>query len=125
MDKLAHETTDASIIEAFIEEFQYILLDEDPCWEEMKMAFDWLREEAKNATCFTNINTLNRCRRLAESAFCWKVKNERRRVWKESKKVNRELMKRFETLRTTRKSMKGKLPVFEAHREEEKVPPSK
>lgn len=44
-------------------------------------------------------------------------------AWNESKNVGKELKLRFEELRTTRKSTKGRIPIFEGHREEEKALP--
>jgi hypothetical protein len=121
--KLVHKARSNSIIGIFVEEFQEIFIIENPTFEQIKLVFDWLKEEAKCAMYFSDINALNKCRRFAESNFS-KLEYFKKMVWKESRIVNRELMKRFEELRTIRKSTKGRLPIFEGQREEVKALPS-
>lgn len=94
----------------------------NPTVKQLKQVFDWLRQEAKCAISFSEINELNKCRRMCESSFS-KFEPLKTVAWNESKSVGRDLKKRFEELRTTRKSTKGRFPIFEGHREEEKALP--
>jgi hypothetical protein len=119
---LLHGTHAESIVEAFLAEFEEVLFAEKPTIENVKQVFEWLRQEGQCAITFSEINALNKCRRLSEqtlSKFTWLKKA----TWRESKSVGRELMRRFEELRTTRKNTKGRIPLFEGQKEEEKALP--
>jgi hypothetical protein len=120
--RLLREAHTKSLVEAFIEEFQDVLVMENPTVRQVKQVFDWLRQEGKCAVSFSEINALNKCRRMGELSFS-KFEPLKTLTWNESKSVGRGFMKRFEELRTIRKSTRGRLPIFEGHREEEKALP--
>lgn len=120
--RLLRETHSKSLVEAFIEEFQEELVMENPTVKQLKQVFDWLRQEAKCAVSFSEIDQLNKCRRMGESSFS-KFEHLKALAWNESKSVGKDLMGRFEELRTIRKSTKGRFSLFEGHREEEKALP--
>ena len=120
--RLLREAHSKSLVEAFVEEFQEVLVTEKPTVRQVKQVFDWLRQEGKCAVFFSEINALNKCRRMSELSFS-KFEHLKTLTWSESKCVGRDFMKRFEELRTIRKSTKGRLPIFEGSREEEKALP--
>lgn len=119
---LLHGTHAESLVEAFLAEFEEVLITENPTIENVKQVFEWLRQEGRCAITFSEINALNKCRRMSEQMFS-KFNLLKKATWTESKSVGRELMRRFEELRTTRKSTKGRIPIFEGHKEEEKALP--
>jgi len=119
---LLHGTHAESLVEAFLAEFEEVLITETPTIENIKQVFEWIRQEGKCAVSFSEINALNKCRRKSELMFS-KFEFLKKATWNESKSVGRELMRRFEELRTIRKSTKGRIPIFEGHKEEEKALP--
>lgn len=120
--RLFKRTQHDSIMAVFIAEFQSVFLSDKPTWEEIKPIFDWLKNEAKCARYFADINAIDRCRRFTESHFL-RSTPVKKKVWKESKTVNHELLNRFEELRTIKKSTKGKLSLFEGESERERIIP--
>lgn len=121
--KLVKHTKSGHIISLFFEEFEDTFTSNEQDWDKVKIIFDWLKEEARNARYFSDINAIDKCRRISESYFS-KIECIKTNVLKESRKVNRELRKRFDELRTTRKSRKGKLfSLLESEHEHEKALP--
>lgn len=119
------EHSKSLIISMFFEEFENIFTDNEPNWNKIKVIFQWLREEAKNARYFSDINAIDKCRRISESHFS-RIKIIEARVRKESKRVNHELRRRFDELRTTKKGAKKKiLSVLTYEHKHDKVPPSR
>jgi hypothetical protein len=107
----------------FFEEFEHLFTCTDPSWEDIRMIFNWLKEEAQNARYFSDINAIDECRRTAEGQFSkfFRIKSK---VCNNSMKVNRELRKRFDTLRETKKAGRGKLlSVIAYEQENNKTPP--
>lgn len=121
-EKLLQETHAESLVEAFLAEFEEALITEKPTIEHVRQVFDWLRQEGRCAITFSEITALTKCRRVSEQVFS-KFRLLRKATRNESKSVGRALKRRFEELRTTRKSTKGRIPLFEGHKEEEKALP--
>ena len=107
----------------FIENFKEILADKNPRLEEVEQLFEWLKDEANSATSFCDINSVNYCRRLAEYRFS--KSSFKKEIRKKSKEVSHELVRRFDELRTVKKITKGRLAIFQGHKEEEKALPFK
>ena len=123
--KLVSHTKSGHIISLFFEEFEDTFTSDEQEWDKVKIIFSWLKEEARNARYFSDINAIDKCRRISESYFS-KKEGIKRQVIRESRKVNRELRKRFDELRTTRKSRRGKfLSLLESEHEHEKALPPK
>jgi hypothetical protein len=107
----------------FFEEFEDAFTNSEPSWCEVKMIFEWLREEAQNARYFSDINAIDKCRRISESHFS-KGESMKVNVRNESKKVNSRLRERFDELRIIRTSRKSKLFSLLAYEQEhDKAPP--
>jgi hypothetical protein len=122
-NRLVKYSQSSSIVSLFFEEFEDVFTENESSWDEVKMIFKWLREEARNARYFSDINAIDRCRRISESYFS-KVESIKVNVRTESKKVNCELRKRFDELRITRRSRKSKLLSLLAYEHEhDKTPP--
>jgi hypothetical protein len=121
--RLVKYSRSSSLISLFFEEFEDAFTNNELNWHEVKMIFEWLREEARNARYFYDINAIDKCRRISESYFS-KVESIEVNVRNESKKVNRELRKRFDELRIIRRSRKSKLFSLLAYEQEhDKAPP--
>lgn len=110
-----------SIAEAFFDEFEDTFMKQRPSWKEVKLALDWLKNEAKYARNFTDIEAVNECRRKTEAHFSRFV-HFRKKVLKESQNVNCKLKRASEELRIIRRNTLRKFYVFEARHEEEKAP---
>lgn len=112
-----------SINSLFLEEFEHLFACGEPKWEDIRVIFTWLKEEAQNARYFSDINAVDECRRKAEGQFS-KYLMIKSKVCNESIKVNRELRKRFDALRETKKAGRGKLLSVLAYEQEyDKKPP--
>ena len=111
------------IFRFFIRKFKDLFKSANPKLEDVSNLFEWLSDEARYAMSFADINTINYCRRLAE----WKLSKllYKKEVRRKSRIVSRELVHRFDELRTTKKITKGRLAIFQGHKEEEKALPSK
>jgi len=83
-----------------------------------------LKKEASYARYFEHLEVFDDLRRSTEVHFS-KFKHIRKKVEKESQKVNEAIKKRDEQLRTIISRKKGKVPFIGAEREEGKVPPRK
>ena len=124
-NRLVEHSRSSSIISTFIEEFEGIFTSKEAKWDKVKIVFSWLKEEAKNARYFSDINAIDKCRRISESFFS-RVEKMEIKVRSESKEVNNELRKRFDELRVVRKGTKRKLfSVLTYEHEHDKVPPSR
>lgn len=111
-----------SILKIFSQEFKGVFADENPVTEDICQVFEWLKNEARNALSFTDLNIINYCRRHAEKNFSKSIESKKV-VWKKSRGVSRELTHRFDELRTTKKVIKGRFAIFQGHKEEEKTLP--
>jgi hypothetical protein len=111
------------IEQTFHDRFDKVFDKKDPTWEEIAEIFHWLNREAFCAREHTHIKMIDDLRRLAEARFS-QIEHFRKKVDKESGRVNETQRKRDEQLRTTKSRRKGKMPLFGAEKEEERVPPS-
>jgi hypothetical protein len=107
----------------FIEEFGEILDSECPKEEEINQLFEWLKDEAHSALSFSQIKTIDECRRYSEARLL-KFYSHKNKLWKKSREARREQASRFDELRTTKKIVKGRLSVIQGQKEEEKALPS-
>jgi len=119
--------TNNFIYSSFKEEFQWIFNVKKVNLDEMGQVFSWLRNEAQCALSFDDLRAIDYCRRAAETSFlkvCSDEKSqEKKKIWKKSQEVSREVTHRFEELRTTRRAISGKFSMINGSREEEKALP--
>jgi hypothetical protein len=111
------------IEQTFHDRFDKVFNKKDPTWDEIAEIFYWLKGEASCAREHTHLKMIDDLRRLAEARFS-QIKHFRKKVDKESRRVNETQKKRDEQLRTIKLRRKGKVPLFGAEKEEERVPPS-
>lgn len=109
-----------AIERTFRAKFQETFERDHPNLVDVTKVFNWLKNEASNARYFEHLEKLDDLRREAEIHFS-KFEHLKKKVNRTSQKVNEEIKKRDERLRTTK--TKGKIPIIEGERE--RVPPRK
>lgn len=110
------------IEQTFHDRFDKIFEKRDPTWGEIAALFSWLKHEASCARKFEHLEVIDDLRRLTESQFS-QFKHLRKKVDKESRNVNESIKKRDEQLRTIASRKKGRVPLIEGEKEEERIPP--
>jgi hypothetical protein len=111
------------IKQTFLDRFEKTFKKREPKWPEVAMIFSWLKHEASCARKFEHLETIDDLRRITESTFS-EHKHLEKKVDKESQRVNEAIRKRDEQLRTIASRKKGKVPLVEGEKEEEKIPPN-